>query len=422
MYVSWAVPKGLPDDPKRNHLAVHVEDHPLEYGSFEGTIPKGEYGAGTVTVWDRGTYEADKWTEREVKFHLHGHRVDARFVLFQTDGDNWMIHREGGRPPGWEPIPELVRPMLATLGDLPEDETGWRYEFKWDGVRAVAYVDGGRLRLLSRNDRDVTASYPELRPLGEALGSRRVVLDGEIIAVDGAGRPSFEALQSRMHVADAQRARRLASRAPVTYMVFDILYLDGRSTLDLPYHERRRLLAGLGLTADRWAVPESHPGPGAPLLEAARSHGLEGLVAKRVDSPYRPGRRSPEWVKIKIHRTQEVVIGGWTPGKGTRRQRIGALLVGVPGERGLSYVGKVGTGFSDAVLADLQSDLRPLSRSSSPFAGTVPKADALDATWVDPALVGEVRFGEWTKAGRLRHPAWRGLRPDKSPADVVRES
>lgn len=421
MYVSWAVPKGLPTDKRTNHLAVHVEDHPLEYGSFEGTIPEGEYGAGEVLIWDRGTYEAAKWTAREVKFHLHGARVDARFVLFRTGGDNWMIHREDPPPAGWEPLPDLVRPMLATAGDLPSDDPAWRYEFKWDGVRALAYAEGGRLRLLSRGDRDVTACYPEIRKLGEALGSRQAVLDGEVVALDQSGRPSFEALQPRMNVDDPAKVRRLAARIPVTYMVFDLLHLDGASTLSLPYRERRHLLEGLGLAGDHWVVPPSHEGPGADVLDAARAAGLEGVVAKRAESPYRPGQRSREWVKVKLLRTQEVVVGGWSPGQGARAERIGALLVGVPADGGLAYAGKVGTGFSEGTLAELRSLLAPLRRAAPPFSTPVPAADAAGASWVEPSVVGEVRFSEWTRAGKLRQPSWRGLRPTRLPEEVERE-
>jgi len=421
VYVSWAVPKGLPTDKATNHLAVHVEDHPLEYGSFEGTIPSGEYGAGEVTIWDRGTYEASKWTGREVKFHLHGGRVDARFVLFQTRGDDWMLHREDPPPEGWEPLPALVRPMLAVSGELPAERGGdWRYEFKWDGVRTIATVDGGRLRLTSRRDLDRTAAYPELRMLGEALGSHQVVLDGEIIALGADGRPSFEALQPRMLVDDPARARRLAASVPVSYMIFDLLHLDGASTTSLPYVERRRLLDGLGLAGDHWAVPASHPGPGADLLEAARKGGLEGVVAKRAESPYRPGRRSADWVKVKLQRTQSVVVGGFTAPKGSRAG-FGALLVGIPGPDGLVYAGKVGTGFSERAISELRSILEPLHRQSPPFATAVPPADAATATWVRPELVGEVRFSEWTRSGRLRQPAWLGLRRDVAPTGVVRE-
>ncbi len=420
VYVSWAVPKGLPADKATNHLAVHVEDHPLEYGSFHGTIPKGEYGAGEVTIWDKGTYEATKWTDREVKFHLHGERVDARFVLFKTRGDDWMIHREDPAPEGWEPLPDLVLPMLAVAGGLPPERgTDWRYEFKWDGVRTIAYVEGGRARLVSRGEHDRTAAYPEIRRLGEALGSRQAVLDGEIIALDAQGRPSFEALQPRMLVDDAARARRLAATVPVTYMVFDLLHLDGRSTLTLPYVERRRRLDELGLADDHWTVPASHEGPGADVLAAARAAGLEGVVAKRADSPYRAGQRSSDWVKVKLQRTQSVVIGGFTAPKGSRTG-FGALLVGIPGEDGLGYAGKVGTGFSEQAITDLLARLRPLRRPRQPFDPPVPPADAADATWVQPDLVGEVRFTDWTRAGRLRQPAWLGLR-DMAPSDVVRE-
>jgi len=420
VYVSWAVPKGLPTDKRTNHLAVHVEDHPLEYGSFEGTIPKGEYGAGEVAIWDRGTYDATTWTDREVKFHLHGGRVDARFVLFQTKDENWMIHREDPAPAGWEPLPELVRPMLAAAGTLPRDEAHWRYEFKWDGVRAVAYVEGGRLRLMSRRDRDITVTYPELRKLGEELGSRQVVLDGEIVALDENGRPSFEALQPRMNLDDAAKVRRVALRIPVTYMIFDVLHLDGAATLGLPYSDRRRLLEGLGLAGDHWVVPPALPGPGADVLSAARSAGLEGVVAKRANSPYQPGQRSNEWVKVKLTRTQEVIVGGWSPGQGHRVERIGALLVGIPHDGGLEYAGKVGTGFSDAALAELKALLGPLRRETPPFTSALPRAEAVGATWVEPEVVGEVCFAEWTRGGRLRAPSWRGLRTTL-PQDVVRE-
>jgi bifunctional non-homologous end joining protein LigD len=421
--VSWAVPKGLPMDPHRNHLAVHVEDHPFDYGSFEGTIPAGEYGAGVVTIWDRGTYEASLWTDREVKFDLHGARVQARFVLFQTDGDNWMIHREDPPPPGWTPLPELVRPMLATAGDLPAgDGDDWSYEFKWDGIRTVAYVEGGSVRLMTRGDHEATASFPELRGLGELLGSRSAVLDGEVIALGDDGRPSFEALQPRLQVTVAERARRLSARTPVTYMLFDLLYLDGQPTLDRTYDERRRLLEGLKLDGQHWLVPPSHPGPGGQVLAAARATGLEGVVAKRRDSPYVPGRRSRDWIKAKLVRTQEVVIGGWTEGAGTRNGRLGALLVGIPEGTGLRYAGKVGTGFDEQTLRTLQSLLNERRQPDPPFTAGLTAADRAGASWAEPNLVGEVRFSEWTKAGKLRQPSWRGLRTDKDPGEVVRES
>jgi bifunctional non-homologous end joining protein LigD len=419
--VSWAVPKGVPLDPKRNHLAVAVEDHPLEYGDFSGEIPHGEYGGGTVSIWDSGTYETEKWSDREVMVVLHGHRVDGRYVLFRTDGKNWMIHRMDPAPDDFESLPELVRPMLSRAGDLPPTARGWRCEFKWDGVRAIAYVDGGRVQLKSRNDLDITAAYPELHALGRALGSRPAILDGEIVAFDDQSRPSFGLLQQRMHVRDARAARRMSHKVPVSYLVFDVMHLDGRSTIDLPYTERRALLESLELAGERWATPASYAERPQAVFDAALASGLEGVVCKRTTSVYVPGRRSEDWVKVRGFRTQEVVIGGYTPGKGSRSGGVGALIVGIPGERALRYVGKVGTGFSDDHLKELASRFTKMGRKTSPFEGELPKAQVAGASWVRPTLVGEVRFSDWTRDGRLRQPAWRGLRPDKSPDDVVLE-
>jgi len=423
--VSWAVPKGLPRHPGTNHLAVHTEDHPMEYATFEGHIPEGEYGGGKVILWDHGTYECEKWSDREVKVVLHGGRVDGRYVLFKTgDRDrDWMVHRMDPAADGYEPMPSLVRPMLAVARDaLPADDGAWGYEFKWDGVRAVVYVDGGRPRVLSRNDRDVTASYPELRAMAESLGSTQVVLDGEIVAMDASGRPSFGALQNRMHVTGAAQVRRLVAQTPVTFLAFDVLYVDGRSLLTAPYAERREVLESLGLSGPSWQTPPYFAGDGPAILAASQAQGLEGVLAKRLDSPYVPDRRSDAWLKVKNIRTQEVVVGGWKPGEGRRHGLIGSLLVGVPGPDGLDYVGHVGTGFTDKMLRDLEVEMTRLARDHAPFAAEVPRAQAKDARWVSPELVGEVAFTEWTKDGRLRHPAWRGLRPDKSPDEVRRES
>ncbi|MDT4938046.1 MAG: bifunctional non-ous end joining protein LigD [Pseudonocardiales bacterium] len=421
--VSWAVPKGVPPDPKVNHLAVHTEDHPLEYASFEGTIADGEYGGGKVTVWDRGTYETEKWTDREVKVVLHGERAQGRFVLFQTGGKNWMIHRmDAPARPDWQPLPEHLSPMLATLGEPPQADAGWAFEMKWDGVRAIVRVDGGRITLTSRNDKDMTVSYPELRALGEALGTTQVLLDGEIVTFDDDGRPSFGKLQQRMHVASTAAARRLAQSDPAVLLIFDLLHIDGRSLLDVAYRERRELLDELGLSGPSWQTPPAFAGSGAAAVRASIEQRLEGVVAKRMESRYLPGRRSPDWVKIKNIRTQEVVVGGWRTGKGRREATIGSLLLGIPDEDGLRYVGQVGTGFTQQILDDLLARLNRLSRKSSPFRPDVPRADARDAQWVTPKLVGEVAFSEWTADERLRHPSWRGLRPDKTAGDVVRES
>lgn len=420
--VSWAVPKGLPMEPATNHLAVHTEDHPLDYFAFEGEIPEGEYGGGRVMVWDAGTFDLEEWTDRKVKVVLHGERVQGRYALFQTRGKSWMVHRMD--PPsvdGWEPLPELVAPMLAVTGELPTDATRWAYELKWDGVRAVVYVDGGRPRVLTRNDRDVTGTYPELRAMAEGMGSTQAVLDGELVAFDAAGRPSFERLQQRMHVVRPATVRRLVSEVPVSYLVFDLLHLDGRSLLSEPYAERRRLLESLALAGACWATPPSFRGEGGDVMTASTDQGLEGVVAKRVDSRYLPGRRSDSWVKVKTIRTQETVVVGWKPGQGRRAGRIGSLLLAVNTADGLVYAGHVGTGFSEAALDDLTARLTALERRSSPLDGAVPREYARDARWVEPQLVAEVAFGEWTTEGRLRHPRYRGLRPDKSPAEVVRE-
>src|SRR3954462_15759324 len=245
--VSWAVPKGIPPDPARNNLAVHTEDHPLEYIDFSGEIPAGQYGAGVMKMWDTGTYETHKFREDEVMATFHGERLHGRHVLFRTRGDDWMIHRmDPPQDPEREPMPEQFEPMLATTGPLPSDDGRWAYVIKWDGVRAIAFADGGRLRLQARGRRDITPRYPELRPLGEALAGREAVLDGEVVAFEE-GRPSFQKLQGRMHLASDSAIRRLSRTDPVTYVIFDVLFLDGRSLLSLPYAERREELAALGL-------------------------------------------------------------------------------------------------------------------------------------------------------------------------------
>jgi bifunctional non-homologous end joining protein LigD len=321
-------------------------------------------------------------------------------------------------------LPELVRPMLAVPGELPapvEDEQ-WRYEMKWDGVRVVGYVADGSVRLMSRNDLDVSRSYPEILTPPPELTGVRAVLDGELVTFDAHGRPSFGRLQERMHVADVAAARRLAERVPVVYLLFDVLHLDGRSTLRTPYVQRRALLEDLGIGGDAWRVPPSFGGPGADVLAASRENHLEGVVAKRAASVYRPGARSPDWRKVKHVRMQEVVIAGWRPGQGRRAGGIGSLVLGVPGPAGLQFAGGVGTGFTARMLADLAGRLAPLERPTSPFAQDLPRAETRDAHWVEPALVGEVAFTEWTSDGRLRHPSWRGLRPDKRPDQVRRES
>jgi bifunctional non-homologous end joining protein LigD len=261
---SWALPKGVPGHPEENRLAVRTEDHPLEYLEFHGEIPAGSYGAGTMTIWDRGTYECEKFRDDEVIVTLRGERVEGRYALFHTRGKDWMIHRmDPPADPGAEPMPEEIAPMLARNGDLPRDDESYGYEIKWDGVRAVAHVDAGHVTLTGRNGTDFTPRYPEVRAMADALGSRRLVLDGEIVAFDSEGRPSFERLQSRMHLASDSAVRRRMRDLPVAYVAFDLLWLEGRSTCSLPYAERRRLLEELDLNGPSWR-PTSRAGGRVP--------------------------------------------------------------------------------------------------------------------------------------------------------------
>jgi bifunctional non-homologous end joining protein LigD len=310
----------------------------------------------------------------------------------------------------------LIRPMLATAAPLPTG-AGWGFEFKWDGVRAIAYVEDGSVRLFSRNDRDISQSYPELQALGD-LVDVPCVLDGEIVTLDQRGAPSFGHLQERMHVRHPDRA--LMRRVPVAYYVFDVLRVDEHSFLRTPYSERRACLEELAPDGSpSITVPPAFlDADGRDVVEAARELGLEGVVAKRLDSIYEPGRRSRSWIKVPFMQTQEVVVGGWKQGAGTREGTIGALLLGAYDDTGLRYIGDVGTGFSSAVLGDLLRRIRPLEQDDSPFVDPVPRDHARGARWLRPELVGEVEFRTWTREGRIRHSSWRGLRPDKSPQDV----
>jgi bifunctional non-homologous end joining protein LigD len=420
VFVSWALPKGIPMDPAVNHLAVHTEDHPLSYGGFEGEIPAGEYGGGDVRIWDHGTFELEKWRPKEVMIVLRGARVSGRYVLFPTDAKNWMIHRMDPVPEGYRPLPAQVRPMLATLGTLPRDDAGWAYEIKWDGVRALTFVDGGRIRLQSRNDKDLTPSFPECRALGELLGARPCVLDAEIVVMGEDGLPDFGRLQRRLHITSTTAIRKLQAELPATLVIFDVLYLDGRDLRDLPYDDRRAILEGLELAGSSFTTTASFRDvKGADVLRGTKDSGLEGIIAKRRTSRYAEGRRSDEWIKIKNVRTQEVVIGGWTEGTGNLSDSLGALLLGIPDGKGLRYVGKVGTGFSATARAELLDLLGRSAATKDPFVPAL--ASNPSQHFVRPRHVGEVQFGEWTSARQLRHPTWRGLRADKKPKDVHEE-
>jgi bifunctional non-homologous end joining protein LigD len=345
--------------------------------------------------------------------------------------------------PKSESMPRNLEPMLATPAKVPPpDDDGWGFEIKWDGIRARAYIADGKVRLAARRGTDHTPRYPELAAIATALGEREAILDGEIVAFDESGRPSFQLLQRRMGLTTESTIRVRASETPATYVAFDLLWLDGRSLLAEPYERRRELLAALGFDGPNWQTPAHHVGDGDRLWAAVQEQGLEGIVAKRLQSPYRPGQRSREWLKVRHRRGQELVIGGWMPGEGSRGGRVGSLLVGhwdaTPDEaerlgrpQRLVYAGGVGTGYTQEMLDRLTALLEPLRRPDSPFElGEDPelkyrqraRARGAGPVWVEPELVGEFEFTEWTREGTLRQSAFKGLRDDKDPREVVRES
>ncbi len=411
---SWAVPKGVPLEPGEQHLAVHVEDHPLEYGSFEGEIPLGNYGAGTVEIWDRGTYElVEEKPDGGLTVRLHGERLEGTWTLVPAhlsgDEKNWLILRKRDGGVAATGPSRVYWPMLATLTEeLPRGE-GWQFEPKWDGYRALGYVRGGEAKLLSRRGNDLTQRFePVAKELVKALRTPDAVVDGEVVALDRAGKASFSAMQ--------QGSTRLA------YEVFDLLEADGEPVVGLPLHERRARLEKLfapNPVVQLSAVFDD----GEALLEAATEQGLEGVMAKRSSSRYSEGGRGRDWLKIKTHGRQEFAICGYTKGRGRRSGSFGALVLGVRRGRTWEWVGNVGTGFGEREIAELLAQLEPLRRDESAFqvVPKMPKVRKGDVVWVEPSLVAEIEFAEWTHDGHLRAPSFQGLRTDKAAEDVRRE-
>jgi bifunctional non-homologous end joining protein LigD len=414
---SWAVPKGVPLEPGQQHLAVHVEDHPLDYATFEGEIPKGEYGAGTVEIWDNGTYELlEEKRDGGLTVRLHGKKLDGVWALVPAhlsgDPKNWLILRK--RENGASSARRDYAPMLATLEDpksIPRQ--GYEFELKWDGYRIIAQVAGGEARLLSRKDQDYTERFANVaKELAKALKTPDAVVDGEVVAIDEEGRPSFSAMQQGK------------AGTPILYYVFDLLEVEGEPVIDLPLSERRARLKKL-LDGRNRTVKFSEPfEDGQALYEAAKERRLEGIMGKKVDSRYLPGKRTRDWLKFKTHGEQELVIAGYTKGKGRREWSFGSLVLGAYEADGtLRWAGNVGTGFDDDEIEKLLGKLRPLERKDSPFPQPpkMPRVRKGEVVWVEPKLVAEVSFAEWTHDGRLRAPVYQGLRTDKDASEVHRE-
>jgi len=483
--LSWAIPRGPTLDPKTKRLAVQTEDHPIDYGDFEGVIPSG-YGAGVVMLWDIGTFEwvresagdfEASMSRGDVKFRLQGRKIAGEFAIVHIgargrryggssdETKNWLMIKkrdehavdgfealdddtsvktgrtlaqiadEGGgdpraprrREPASSPprdaepvsLPVPPKPMLAVTVDKPFSREGWLFELKYDGVRAMVSTAGSQLSIVGRSGRVETARYPELRTLPRSLSARQAVLDGEIVVLDERGRPSFERLQSRINVSRESDIDRAAAASPATFVAFDILHLDGRDLMSTDLRIRKKTLRDVLRKSPTLLFADHVETDGVTLFEQARSMGVEGIVGKRAASLYRPGVRSPDWVKVKSWLTQTCVIAGYTAGRGRRMEHLGALILGVYADDRLVHCGQVGTGFDSRMLRSLLEQLKPLVTPTCPLAKTPRTAEP--ATWVKPQMVCEVRHAGWTSAGILRHPAFLGLRTDVAPTDCVRE-
>jgi bifunctional non-homologous end joining protein LigD len=417
--VSWAVPRGLPTSPNDRRLAVHTEDHPIEYAEFEGWIPEGQYGAGEVRIFDRGTFEALEWKDDKVSFRLHGTRHRGEYHLVKTKTD-WLVFLSKRSADLQPAAPPMLAPMLAEGGHRAFDDPGWRFEPKLDGIRTLAYVETDGTRLISRTGRDQTERYPELASLARFVNALSAVIDGEIVAADEQGRPSFERLQQRMNLStpkDIERARR---KLPVVLFAFDLVWLDGRDLTGEPLEERRRMLEDIATETGPLSLTVTAEDRGLDFFESAKRLGLEGIIAKRKGSLYLPGRRTKDWRKIKAVNQQDCLVLGWTPGTRSRSSTFGALLVGAYRDGELIWIGQVGSGFTEQVLGDLLRRLRALE-TKEPAVSDPALRVVKGARWVRPELVCEVEYLEMTRVGKLRAPTFKGLRPDKAPADCVLE-
>ncbi len=412
---SWAVPKGVPLEPGVRALAVHVEDHPLDYGGFEGEIPKGQYGAGTVEIWDSGTYDlVEEKPDGGLTVRLHGKRLDGTWTLIPAHLDgkeqNWLIVRKKDETVGV--LRNDYKPMLATLTDTLPTGPEWLFEVKWDGYRALGYLRAGNAKLVSRNGNDLTPRFAEIgRALAQAAKSPDCVVDGEVVALDEHGRPSFSAMQQGK------------PGTPIVYEVFDVLEIDGEPVLDRPLTERHKLLEGLLDKRVKSVQVSGDFDDGEALFTAAKEQHLEGVMAKRASSRYAEGRRTRDWLKIKTHGEQEFVIVGYTKGEGRRARTFGSLVLAVNEGGTLRWVGNAGTGFTEKTIDELLDALEPLRVAKSPLAVVpkMPKVRQSDIVWVQPKLVAEVKFAEWTHDGHLRAPVYLGLRDDKAAREVRAE-
>ena len=443
---SWAIPKGPSLDPAQKRLAVQVEDHPLDYGKFEGNIPDGNYGAGSVMLWDTGTFEsvgpvpvAQQIANGELKFEVSGEKLQGGFALIRmkrAKKNEWLLikHRDDAADETWRietadrsittkrtqdeiaSPPKGIEPMKAMVADAPPPGKGWLYEIKWDGVRALCYIENGLAEFYSRKGERITAQYPELAGFAKALKAKTAVVDGEIAALDEQGRPHFQLLQPRIMASGKASIAEAAAATPVTYFAFDLLYHNGADLRKSPLSERKKLLKASFSGSERFQYSEHFEDQGKQLLEEAGKKGLEGIMAKRANSFYE-SKRSSAWLKIKLVQQQEFVICGYTKGE---RKTFASLMLGVFEGGKLEYCGNVGTGFNEKSLTAIYTRLQPLIVPKSPFSSyKLPSNKGV--TWVKPELACEVKFAQWTADRHLRAPVFLGLRPDASPRECVRE-